>query len=127
MLGLDGLGDAERFADYSQWEIWQRSQQRGTTNLSTGTRRSPAAGEAPSANSKKRLSYLEVRELETIEERIAEADRILETRRATLEDPAVTGDPARLKTACIEMDEAQNTLDHLYQRWGELEKKKAGV
>src|ERR1700720_2351631 len=76
VLGLDGLGDAERFADYSQWEIWQRLQQRGTTNLSSGTRRSPAAGEAQSTNSKKRLSYLEVRELETIEERIADADRI---------------------------------------------------
>jgi ATP-binding cassette subfamily F protein uup len=126
VLGLDGLGGAERFADYSQWEIWQRSQQRGTTNLSSGTRRSPAAGEAQSANSKKRLSYLEVRELETIEDRIAEADRILEARRVALEDPAITGDPARLKTACIEMDEAQNTLDHLYQRWGELEKKKGG-
>ena len=24
VLGLDGRGDAERFADYSQWEAWQR-------------------------------------------------------------------------------------------------------
>jgi len=24
VLGLDGFGHAERFADYSQWEIWQR-------------------------------------------------------------------------------------------------------
>jgi ATP-binding cassette subfamily F protein uup len=127
VLGLDGLGGAERFADYSQWEIWQRAQQRGTTNLSSGTKRSPAAGETQSSNSKKRLSYHEVRELETIEERIAEADRNLEARRVALEDPAVTGDPERLKTACIEMDEAQNTLDHLYQRWGELEKKKGGA
>ncbi len=127
VLGLDGLGGAERFADYSQWEIWQRAQQRGTTNLSSGTKRSPAAGEAQSANAKKRLSYHEVRELETIEERIAAADRNLEARRVALEDPAVTGDPARLKAACIEMDEAQNTLDHLYQRWGELEKKRGGA
>ena len=43
-----------------------------------------------------------------------------------LEDPAVTGDPPRLKAACIEMDEAQNALDLLYARWAELEKKKAG-
>ena len=127
VLGLDGLGGAERFADYSQWEIWQRAQQRGTTNLSSGTKRPPAAGEAQSANSKKKLSYLEVRELETIEERIAEADRNLESRRAALEDPAVTGDPVRLKAACIEMEEAQNTLDRLYERWGELEKKRGAA
>ena len=36
VLGLDGLGGAERFADYSQWDVWQRSQQKGTTNLSSG-------------------------------------------------------------------------------------------
>jgi ATP-binding cassette subfamily F protein uup len=124
VLGLDGLGRAERFADYSQWDVWQRAQQKGTTNLSSGNKRSPAAGEAQSANAKKRLSYLEVRELETIEARIADADKNLEARRAALEDPAVTGDPPRLKVACIEMDDAQNALDRLYERWAELEKKK---
>ena len=127
VLGLDGLGGAERFADYSQWDVWQRLQQRGTTNLSSGAKRPPAVGEAQSVIAKKRLSYHEVRELEMIEERIAEADRNLEARRAALEDPAVTGDPSRLKTACIEMDEAQNALDRLYARWAELEKKKSGA
>jgi ABC transporter C-terminal domain len=65
--------------------------------------------------------------LETIEERIAEADKNLEAKHVALEDPLVTGDPVRLKAACIEMDEAQNILDHLYERWGQLEKKKAGA
>ena len=27
VLGLDGLGGAERFGDYSQWDVWQRAQQ----------------------------------------------------------------------------------------------------
>jgi len=31
VLGLDGLGNAERFADYSQWETWQRSQESKAT------------------------------------------------------------------------------------------------
>ena len=26
VLGLDGLGNSETFADYSQWEQWQREQ-----------------------------------------------------------------------------------------------------
>jgi ATP-binding cassette subfamily F protein uup len=127
VLGLDGLGGAERFADYPQWDVWQRSQQKGTTNLSSGSKRSPTAGEAPSAAAKKKLSYLEVRELESIEERIAEADRNLEARRTALEDPAVTGESSRLKAACIEMEEAQNSLDLLYARWADLEKKKGGA
>ncbi len=124
VLGLDGLGGAERFADYSQWEVWQRAQLKEAINLSSGAKRPSTTREAPLASAKRKLSYLEVRELETIEERIADADRNLETRRAALEDPAVTGDPPRLKAACIEMDEAQNALDQLYERWGELEKKK---
>jgi ATP-binding cassette subfamily F protein uup len=126
VLGLDGLGGAERFADYSQWDAWQRSQQKGTANFSSGARRASTQGEAPPAAAKKKLSYIEVRELETIEERIAEADRKLEASRVALEDPAVTSDPALLRTTCIEMDEAQNTLDRLYARWAELEKKKGG-
>ena len=127
VLGLDGLGGAERFADYSQWEVWQRAQQKGTTNVSSGTRRLPADERSQPALARKKLSYHEVRELETIEERIAEADKNLETRRTALEDPAVTSDPARLKAACIEMDEAQNSLDRLYARWAELERKKSGA
>jgi ATP-binding cassette subfamily F protein uup len=127
VLGLDGLGGAERFADYSQWDIWQRAQLKGTTNVSSGNKRSPAEGETQAVITKKKLSYLEVRELETIEERIAQADKNLEASRAALEDPEVTGDPPRLKAACIDMDEAQNALDRLYERWAELERKKGGA
>jgi ATP-binding cassette subfamily F protein uup len=127
VLGLDGMGEAERFADYTQWEVWQRSRQKGATNLSTGGTRSAVTGETVSSTAKKKLSYLEVRELESIEERIADADKNLEARRAALEDPAVTGDPTRLRAACIEMEEAQNILDRLYERWAELEKKKGGA
>ena len=126
VLGLDGLGGTERFADYSQWDVWQRARQKGSTNVSGGARRPGTAAEASSAGAKKRLSYLEARELETIEERIADADRNLESCRTMLEDPIVTSDPSRLKAACIAMDEAQTFLDRLYERWGELEKKKNG-
>jgi len=127
VLGLDGLGGAEGFADYSQWDTWQRSRQKGTANFSSGTKRSLAAGEKQPGASKRKLSYIEVRELESIEEDIADADRKLEEKRIALEDPAVTSDPVLLKTTCIEMDEAQNELDRLYARWAELEKKKGAL
>jgi len=127
VLGLDGLGGAERFADYSQWDTWQRAQQKGTANFSSGSRRAASSADSQPAGAKKKLSYNEMRDLETIEERIADADRKLEASRIALEDPAVTGDPAMLKKTCLEMDEAQNSLDHLYARWAELEKKKGGL
>ncbi len=127
VLGLDGLGGAERFADYSQWDTWQRAQQKGIANFSSGSRRVASSADSQPAGAKKKLSYNEMRDLETIEERIADADRKLEASRIALEDPAVTGDPAMLKKTCLEMDEAQNSLDHLYARWAELEKKKGGL
>jgi ATP-binding cassette subfamily F protein uup len=54
VLGLDGLGSAGVFADYSQWEVWQRVQ---------GMRAAPASGAAAAGAAKKKLSYLEARVL----------------------------------------------------------------
>ena len=126
MLGLDGLGGAERFADYSQWDVWQRSRQaKGAPNLASGTQRSPAAvGGTHTVVTKKKLSYIEAREISTIEKRIAEAEQELHAKRAALEDPAITSDTLLLQTACAQMEEAQKTVDNLYVRWAGLEQKK---
>src|SRR6202521_4092768 len=49
VVGLDGFGAAERFADYSQWESWQRAQLAVAASNSTGGKRRPrpAHDEAP--------------------------------------------------------------------------------
>jgi ATP-binding cassette subfamily F protein uup len=67
---------------------------------------------------------LEAREYDTIEQRVADAEQILEAKRAQLEDSAIVSDGPRLVTAHAEMEEAQNKVDTLYARWAELEKKK---
>jgi ATP-binding cassette subfamily F protein uup len=125
VLGLDGLGSAERFADYSQWESWQRAQQSATKLKSgNGSRRPRAAGnETPPAATKKKLSYAEAREFAAMESRIAEAEAQLRASHAVLEDPAVTGDRLRLQNACTDVDQAQKAVDDLYARWAELEEK----
>jgi ATP-binding cassette subfamily F protein uup len=69
------------------------------------------------------LSYLESREYTTIEERIAQAEQALQSRRAQLEDLAIASDGPRLVSAHEEMEAAQKTLDELYARWSELEEK----
>jgi ABC transport system ATP-binding/permease protein len=123
VLGLDGRGGAEAFADYSQWEVWQQQQQRGQdqkAGKSAEAARAPAAG-APQP--KKKLSYLEAREYATIEQRIAEAELALSARRAALEDPAIVSDAGRLVAAHSAMEEAQKTVDELIARWAELEEK----
>ena len=127
VLGLDGLGKAERFADYSQWEAWQRQQlaQAKPAAATTSSRLSPTSEAAQAASPKKKLSFKEVREFASIEERIAQAEEQLRVKQAALEDPQVMGDRVLLQDALFEMGEAQKTLDQLYQRWEELEQKQS--
>ncbi len=125
VFGLDGLGRAERFADFSQWESWQRSQQAaGKINASVETQ-SPTgiAGAPKSSLTKKKLSYKETREIETIEQRIANAEKELQTKHDALLDPAIMSYAPRLHAASLELDAAQKTIDDLYARWVELEQK----
>ncbi len=116
VLGLDGRGRAERFAGYSQWEGWLAE--------SRAARKEPGPAPAappPPRPAARRHSYMEAREYETIERRIAEAERALEETRAHLEDPAVVCDGRRLHELSLEIEQAQQAIDALYARWAELE------
>jgi ABC transport system ATP-binding/permease protein len=127
VLGLDGLGTAERFADYSQWDTWQRSRRSETVAQALKANRGSRGGTEQTADilAKKKLSYSESREFENMENLIAEAEKDLQKKHSSLEDPAVTGDRASLQKACSELDEAQRRIDALYARWAELEQKQS--
>jgi ATP-binding cassette subfamily F protein uup len=127
VLGLDGCGDAERFADYSQWEAWLRAQQSkpsaGAPAKAATTRKgrdsAPQDTNRPGATTKK-LSHTENREFASIEKRIAKAEEQLLAKRAALDDPEISSDAPRLHTAYVEMESAQKAVDELYARWAEL-------
>jgi ATP-binding cassette subfamily F protein uup len=117
VLGLDGQGGAEQFADYSQWEAWQFSRR-------TAAARGPAAPRAVKAEPQKRkLSYLEAREWESMEQRIVESEQTVAVNQAKLQDPLITTDPRALERTYAEMLSAQQAVDTLYARWAELESK----
>jgi ATP-binding cassette subfamily F protein uup len=126
VLGLDGFGSAETFADYSQWDSWQRSQQakRSAKPKIQTLAANEGADQPASARAKKRLSFAEAREYEAIEERIAEAEQALRSQCELLEDTAVTNDASRLRETCLRVEEAQKVVDDLYLRWAELEQKR---
>jgi ATP-binding cassette subfamily F protein uup len=125
VLGLDGQGGAESFADYSQWELWQAERKQPAKLVSSsGNQLLRASATVEPAATKKKLSYLEAREYATIEQRVAEAEEALQQKRAQLEDPAIASDGPRLLIAHAEMDNAQKVADELYSRWAELEQKK---
>lgn len=118
VLGLDGEGSTETFADYWQWEIWQaeRKRSRESETKSSGISAAPIQAQ-------KKLSYLEAREYAGIEQRITDAEKRLRSKRAALEDPAIASDGPKLVAAHAEMEAAQRDLDALYERWTELQEK----
>ncbi len=121
VLGLDGAGNTERFADYAQWDNWleeQRKERKAKTPVSL-----PGPHEAKAAPGKKKLSYLDNRDYQTIEDRIAEAERSLAEKRAALQDPAINSDSARLVSTYREVEESEKAVEDLYARWAELEEK----
>jgi len=121
VLGLDGLGHAERFADYSQWESWQRSQ---LSHSKSAVDSAPKLKESPpSGPGKPKLSYQEARELQTIEQRIVEAEKNLQTKHDSLLDPAMMSDANRLRSLSLELAADQQKIDELYSRWAQLEAK----
>jgi ATP-binding cassette subfamily F protein uup len=122
VLGLDGQGGAESFADYSQWEAWQAERLRAPSERGFSTRSGPGSSE-PAVQVPKKLSYLEAREYAGIEKRIAEAEQLLQRKRSELENPAIASDAPRLVAAEAEMEMAQRELDALFARWADLEEK----
>jgi ATP-binding cassette subfamily F protein uup len=72
---------------------------------------------------RKEAFVLDSREWESIEERIAEAETELKTRKSSIQDPAVVRDGRLLEFAYREMEEAQRKVDQLYARWAKLEEK----
>jgi ATP-binding cassette subfamily F protein uup len=122
VLGLDGMGAAEDFADYSQWDAWQKARQQSMAAESRQKNQTPTV-RAAAGSGKKKLSYLEAREFATMEQRIAEAEQVLAAKRSAFEDPAIASDAPRLLATQAEMIAAQKMVDDLYARWAELEEK----
>jgi ATP-binding cassette subfamily F protein uup len=122
VLGLNGRGGAETFADYAQWEAWQTQSSKSDATATEAFSKIPSDASRATAT-KKKLSYLEAREYGTIEQRVEEAEKLVQAKRAELEDPVNAMDAPRLVNAQSALDTAQQALDALYERWAELEKK----
>jgi ATP-binding cassette subfamily F protein uup len=119
IVGLDGQGGAALFAEYAQWESWIAERTRAAKDPAK-----PAVRQQ-SMVLKKRLSYLESREWESMEERILGAEELLEERKSEVQTAAAAGDSVRLQAAYQALQAAQDEIDRLYARWADLEAKQA--
>ncbi|HTA42867.1 MAG TPA: ABC-F family ATP-binding cassette domain-containing protein [Bryobacteraceae bacterium] len=118
LLALDGEGGTEFYAELAQWE------------RSAILKKAPPKNAAPQpalprdSTPKKKLSYLEARELERIEADVESAEENLASKRTMLELPDVVSNPVRLIELSAEIEAAERRVDSLYTRWAELEGKR---
>jgi ATP-binding cassette subfamily F protein uup len=116
VIGLDPSGDAGIYASRAQWEA---------SRAAPPPAARPAPKESPSRPSspapQRKLSYLDQREWDSIEQRIAEAELSLAACQRELQ--ASSSDPQRISQACAALDLAQARVDSLYARWTALDEK----
>jgi ATP-binding cassette subfamily F protein uup len=116
VIGLNPGGTAGIFADYSQWEA---ARDEPAAEKPATRERRPV--EAAAAGPKKKLSYIEQREWDAMEEKILEAEEDLAARDRAVQESA--SDPKRLPEAYAKLQEAHRRVEELYARWAELEGK----
>jgi ATP-binding cassette subfamily F protein uup len=106
-------GQVTAFADLSQWEAWRPSQ------VVARTRTAAAAASAPAG--RKKLSYNDQRDWDTMEARITAAERRLAALVSETGLPELVSDGPRLIALHEQMIAARADIDALYARWAELE------
>ncbi len=126
LLGFGGKSGVTYYADYEQWlndlpevkteERWKKSKGK------------PAKSSSQKNNQKSqgRLSYLDQREYDQIEEIIAAEDNRLKQLQKKMELPEIVSNPEALALCWQEVEAAQIEVERLYNRWDELEEKKNG-
>lgn len=115
-LVLGGAKQPHLYADYAQWEKGQ----------------APAAPKAQakkeeSTRSKAKLSYLEKKEYEEIEGKIAKLEEEVRALNHTLETPEIAENAQKLSEVCMAVGLAENQIEQLYLRWEELDKKQRNL
>jgi len=113
ILALDGRGESDYFADYSQWE----------SNRPRAS--APPRETQPAKPRTKRLSYKDQREYDGIEAAVHAAEERLAAATAAAHDPAIAANAGLLQQRFEEITAAQSEVDRLYARWTELEAKTA--
>jgi|688.fasta_scaffold02054_5 ATP-binding cassette subfamily F protein uup len=114
ILGLGEGLEACYYADYSQWESASAALVKQTVSVAKQTVKKEAT------SSSKKLSYMEQKELEGMEQKIAEAESCVELLQKKLEVPEIQNDAKKTLEAYQALADAQSKLDVLFDRWQHL-------
>jgi ATP-binding cassette subfamily F protein uup len=121
VLGFDGNGHTQYFADYSQWLDWlsQHAQPKTTAEKKN---RPPEKKQKKS----KKLSYMDQREYDGIEDKILPMEERLEELQVLIADPEVAADHDLVGKYWNEQEKLRDKVERLYDRWQELESMQHG-
>lgn len=129
-FGVNEKGEPELvpMVGLSQWESWHEEQvaararaEAASVRRSVPTTAETVAGSAPVAPRKRKLSYKDQRDLDSMEENIQKAEARLAELEAESAKPENAANSVRLTELSQELAKAQAEVDRLYARWAELE------
>lgn len=120
LLALDGMGRAEWFADYAQWEAAQVKKDPEKSGMPPIRER----GAKPGPGKRKGLSYNEQKEWDQIEASILAAEEGVAACQAAVNDPAIASSAEALQERYAALHAAQVKVERLYARWAELDEKR---
>jgi len=115
LLGFGGKSGVTYYADYEQWLADLPDAAQGKKQAKK------LAGSTAPVKKGGKLSYMDQREYDQIEEQIAEAEIRVSGLQEKMELPEVVADPKELAATWAEVEVAQSEVEKLYSRWDELE------
>jgi ATP-binding cassette subfamily F protein uup len=105
------------YSDLSQWEQWIKA-----NRAPAPQKVSKGPGSQPSGPTrKKKLSFKDQRELDSMEARIHEAEATLSRLTQESEAPENASHASKLQEITLSMSQTQAEIERLYTRWAELE------
>jgi len=120
VLGFGGAGGVTYYAEYKQWlkDLTRLELQKEKVEKKSKV---PKAKDNSRPGKSGRLSYMDQREYDQIEEKITTLEIRLEELQREMELPEVVSDSAKLAGRWQELESTQSRVELLYIRWDELE------
>lgn len=122
---LLGFGAADNPIYYSSYEQWLADMSNvGKKEGADKEKNTPQPVEKKKGPGAGRLSYMDQREYDSLEDDIARAEALVEELEQEMALPEVVADSDRLSACWGKLEHARLEVDRLYSRWEELEEKK---
>ena len=113
---IEGSTELITFSSFLQWQDYQSTLKKPDAH---SNQKSKAAPDVP-VQSKKKLSFKDQRDLETIEEKIQKAEEKLTEIQTQLTLPENLSQFAKLTELTASLKQQQTEVENLYKRWQSL-------